>query len=96
MNLAEIAASGGRFGGEDLVRALELFDALTDRPRWHLLAACRGYGPEAFYDDQEAAKATCRRCLVREECADEGQGERYGVWGGLSEDERRETKRQAS
>jgi len=44
------------------------------------------------------AKKVCRRCDVREACLqwalDAGQD--HGVWGGLSEDERRAMKRRAA
>jgi len=46
----------------------------------------------------EEAKRVCRHCAVREECLqwslDAGQD--HGVWGGLSEDERRAMKRRAA
>ena len=78
-----------RVGGEDLVSALELIAALMARPAWQARARCRGYGPEAFFDDPERAAATCAGCPVRSECAKAGMSERFGVWGGLSERERR-------
>lgn len=41
------------------------------------------------------AKAVCRRCLVLTECLDWalGSGQDFGVWGGMSEDERRALRR---
>jgi WhiB family redox-sensing transcriptional regulator len=45
----------------------------------------------------EEAKQVCRRCPVMDDCLrwaiDSGQD--AGVWGGLSEDERRAVKRRA-
>jgi len=43
----------------------------------------------------EEAKAVCRRCDVREQCLQWAleTGQDAGVWGGLSEDERRALKR---
>jgi WhiB family redox-sensing transcriptional regulator len=43
----------------------------------------------------EEAKAVCRRCDVREACLQWAleSGQDAGVWGGLSEDERRALKR---
>ena len=40
----------------------------------------------------------CRGCPVRVECLDYAldHGERYGVWGGMSERERRLLKRRAA
>jgi WhiB family redox-sensing transcriptional regulator len=71
---------------------------------WRHVAACRDEDPELFFPigntgpallQIEEAKSVCRRCPVREECLqfalDTGQD--AGVWGGLSEDERRALKR---
>jgi WhiB family redox-sensing transcriptional regulator len=46
----------------------------------------------------EEAKAVCRRCPIRVQCLDEAlaRGEEFGVWGGLSEKERRALKRRAA
>lgn len=73
-----------------------------DRPR----AACVDEDPELFFPigdtgpallQIEQAKAVCRRCPLMESCF-EGALERNetGVWGGLSEDERRSLKRRAA
>lgn len=71
---------------------------------WRHRAACREEDPELFFPigttgpalmQVEDAKAVCRRCDVVESCLswalDNGQD--AGVWGGLSEDERRALKR---
>jgi Transcription factor WhiB len=44
--------------------------------------------------DTAPAKNVCARCLVREECAAFAVAEniRHGIWGGLSERERRATR----
>ena len=51
----------------------------------------------AAYQQIEEAKAVCRTCKVIDACLkcalDTNQD--YGVWGGLSEDERRALKRRA-
>jgi WhiB family redox-sensing transcriptional regulator len=65
-------------------------------------AACKGadlglfFGPDAEFvtarrDREAQAKAICARCPVRPDCLAYAldTGEAYGVWGGLSEDERR-------
>ena len=71
---------------------------------WRHDAACRDEDPELFFPigntgpaiiQIDEAKAVCRRCPVVEECllwALE-RGQDAGVWGGLSEDERRSLKR---
>lgn len=62
---------------------------------WRKRAACRGLDPAIFYpvDDEDAAeaKAVCGRCPVREPCLEHAlvARELLGVWGGLTERERR-------
>jgi len=62
--------------------------------------ACRGSDPDLFFPDRgeslEAAKALCAGCAVRDECLEHAlrNGERFGVWGGTSERERRRIRRQ--
>ena len=71
---------------------------------WHEYAACRGEDPELFFPvgttgpaeaQVQSAKAICALCPVREECLqwalDTAQD--AGVWGGLSEEERRALRR---
>lgn len=48
-----------------------------------------------FSDDpqhQREAKATCYRCSLLHECRGLGRSEKYGVWGGLTADERKNIK----
>jgi WhiB family redox-sensing transcriptional regulator len=61
---------------------------------WQEHANCRGIDPALFFpergDSTSEAKAVCRRCVVREDCLAQGLAqERYGIWGGTSERERR-------
>ena len=71
---------------------------------WRHRALCRDEDPELFFPigttgpavvQIEQAKAVCRRCPVTESCLDWAlrSGQDSGVWGGLSEDERRALKR---
>ncbi|MEV7373491.1 WhiB family transcriptional regulator [Streptomyces sp. NPDC090301] len=70
---------------------------------WQLLAACRGVDSSLFFHPEgergaarsareNSAKEVCMRCPVRAECAAHALAVRepYGVWGGLTEDEREE------
>jgi WhiB family transcriptional regulator, redox-sensing transcriptional regulator len=63
---------------------------------WEQAALCAQTDPEAFFPEtgQSApgAKAVCRACPVQGECLESAlaNDERFGVWGGLSEQERRE------
>jgi WhiB family transcriptional regulator, redox-sensing transcriptional regulator len=71
---------------------------------WRHRAECLDEDPELFFPigntgpallQIEEAKAVCRRCEVREQCLAWAleAGQDHGVWGGLSEDERRALKR---
>jgi WhiB family redox-sensing transcriptional regulator len=71
---------------------------------WRHRAACRDEDPELFFpigntgpalSQIEEAKAVCHRCPVSEPCLQWAleSGQDAGVWGGLSEDERRALKR---
>jgi len=69
---------------------------------WQDRALCAQTDPEAFFPDKggstREAKQVCRSCEVRAECLEYAleHDERFGVWGGMSERERRRLKRQAS
>ncbi len=71
---------------------------------WRDRAACLDEDPELFFpigntgpalQQIEDAKAICRTCPVIDECLKFAleNGQDAGVWGGLSEDERRALKR---
>ncbi|MCZ0983757.1 WhiB family transcriptional regulator [Streptomyces diastatochromogenes] len=74
---------------------------------WRHNAVCREEDPELFFPigntgpallQIEEAKAVCRRCPVMGQCLQWAleSGQDDGVWGGLSEDERRAMKRRAA
>lgn len=57
-------------------------------------AKCRGYDPDALFvtgADQNKAKLICRGCPVQTDCLAEALDHRveFGVWGGMTERERR-------
>lgn len=66
---------------------------------WREAAACRGMDASIFFPDSEEdagpARAICAACPVREECLDFALTSRQdeGVWGGLTETERRRLRR---
>jgi WhiB family redox-sensing transcriptional regulator len=68
--------------------------------RWQERANCLGVDPDLFFPERGAstreAKAVCRGCEVRGECLEYAlaHGEKFGIWGGLSERERRRVRRQ--
>jgi WhiB family redox-sensing transcriptional regulator len=58
-----------------------------ERPGWHRDAACKEMPTSLFYPengDHLTAVIVCQACPVREECAEAGDGERFGIWGGMS------------
>ena len=68
---------------------------------WQERALCAQTDPEAFFPEKggstREAKRVCGGCEVRAECLGYAleHDERFGIWGGLSERERRRLKRQA-
>jgi WhiB family transcriptional regulator, redox-sensing transcriptional regulator len=72
---------------------------------WMPLGACRGEDPELFFPDSplgpaarsqvNAAKKVCGRCPVRAECMAYAlaTGQRDGIWGGATQQERRRARR---
>lgn len=68
---------------------------LTRSQPWAERALCAQTDPEAFFPERggstKEAKAVCRRCPVTQPCLEAAlaSGERFGVYGGLSERERR-------
>jgi WhiB family redox-sensing transcriptional regulator len=74
---------------------------LVEHWQWQLQAACQGMDSSLFFHpanerntDREnrisVAKQICRRCPATADCLDHALRARepYGIWGGLSEDER--------
>jgi WhiB family redox-sensing transcriptional regulator len=78
----------------------KLFDEVPDED-WKPRSACLDADPAIFYPTKTGrssanssttqAKAICRACPVREECLEYAlrHREKFGIWGGLSERERR-------
>jgi len=68
-------------------------------PEWTTDALCAQVDPELFYPESGApnrdAKRVCGRCEVRAECLAYALAnrERFGVWGGTTERERRRMRR---
>jgi WhiB family redox-sensing transcriptional regulator len=74
---------------------------IADNWQWQSTAACREINPEVFFLPENArgsskrmreaaAKAVCARCPIRLRCLDWALtvGEAYGVWGGMTPQER--------
>lgn len=73
---------------------------------WRDRAACKGSDPALFFPvngdfaGSMAAKSICRACPVQEECAAYNLSmpahlAKHGVWGGRTEKQRRQTRREA-
>ena len=75
-------------------------DLLGNAPEWQERALCSQTDPEAFFPEKggstREAKKICVGCEVRAECLSYAlaNDERFGIWGGLSERERRRLRRQ--
>lgn len=73
--------------------------AADDAEQWKGRANCAGADTGVFYParglSNETAKQLCSACPVRHDCLEFAiaAGERFGVWGGLGERERRRLTR---
>jgi WhiB family redox-sensing transcriptional regulator len=71
----------------------------TEELTWQRFANCLGVDPDLFFPERGAstreAKEVCRACVVRADCLEYAitNGEKFGIWGGLSERERRRIRR---
>jgi WhiB family transcriptional regulator, redox-sensing transcriptional regulator len=76
-----------------------VFPSATTDEQWQERALCAQTDPEAFFPEKggstREAKRICMGCEVRAECLEYAlaHDERFGIWGGLSERERRRLKR---
>jgi WhiB family redox-sensing transcriptional regulator len=75
------------------------FAPTTVDDQWQERALCAQTDPEAFFPEKggstREAKRICLGCEVRDACLEYAlaHDERFGIWGGLSERERRRLKR---
>jgi WhiB family redox-sensing transcriptional regulator len=67
---------------------------------WQRYARCNGIDPDLFFpergEDSSFAKAVCKSCPVQETCLEFAllSGQKFGIWGGLSERQRRVIRKQ--
>jgi WhiB family transcriptional regulator, redox-sensing transcriptional regulator len=96
---AEVGIAGD-FNAEDFTAADIGSDFYPGSPEWQERALCAQTDPEAFFPEKggstREAKKICLSCDVRDRCLEYAlqHDERFGIWGGLSERERRRLKRQ--
>src|ERR1700677_3658108 len=101
-----VSVGGSTRGGCALTEVIVPLTQVVVRPEdvdemgWQDRALCAQTDPEAFFPEKggstREAKRVCRGCDVRAECLEYAleNDERFGIWGGLSERERRRIKRQ--
>src|SRR5271156_4061953 len=83
----------------ELTSITELLLGRTEPQTWQKQANCMGVDPDLFFPERGAstreAKEVCRGCVVREDCLEYAlsNSEKFGIWGGLSERERRKIRR---
>ena len=71
------------------------FAVYAENPRWEDDAACMSVDPDLWFTEKggatRQAKRICKTCEIRPVCLEYAleHKERYGVWGGKSERERR-------
>jgi WhiB family redox-sensing transcriptional regulator len=92
--------------GQDVLGLAGAFDARFpgldgDEQSWQERALCAETDPEAFFPEKggstREAKKICTGCEVKAQCLEYAlaNDERFGIWGGLSERERRRLRRRA-
>lgn len=78
---------------------IELLKMLAEDRSWQSRANCMGVDPDLFFPERGAstkeAKEVCRGCVVKDECLEFAlqNSEKFGIWGGMSERERRRVRR---
>ncbi|ABS06121.1 WhiB family transcriptional regulator [Kineococcus radiotolerans] len=84
---------------------LHRFETPTPEPddgtssSWREAGLCAQTDPEVFFPEKggpsKTARAVCQSCDVRQQCLEYAlaHDERFGIWGGLSERERRRLKK---
>ena len=94
----DTGTSSIEFGAEQPER-YEVAPATTEDDQWQERGLCAQTDPEAFFPEKggstREAKRICLGCEVRDRCLEYAlaHDERFGIWGGLSERERRRLKR---
>ncbi len=78
---------------------VDFYGLTPDDELWQEKALCAQTDPEAFFPEKggstREAKRICQGCEVKDACLEYAlaNDERFGIWGGLSERERRRLKR---
>ena len=94
------SAAGQGMGGQGIAGLLGI-GLEADAQSWQEQALCAETDPEAFFPEKggstREAKKICTGCEVKAQCLEYAlaNDERFGIWGGLSERERRRLRRRA-
>lgn len=97
-NAALRGGTGGNAGSAMELSLEDLFGVVEQE--WQDQALCAQTDPEAFFPEKggstREAKRICQACAVRDDCLEYAleHDERFGIWGGLSDRERRRLKRE--
>jgi WhiB family redox-sensing transcriptional regulator len=92
---------GTGFGQSQGIAGLLGIGLEADAQSWQEQALCAETDPEAFFPEKggstREAKKICTGCEVKAQCLEYAlsNDERFGIWGGLSERERRRLRRRA-
>ena len=87
--------------GTDTSVAIHTSVAIDTDQDWRAHALCAKNDPDLFFAagalEHKLAKTVCRRCPVRSECLSYAMDAPvdHGVWGGMTERERRRYRRRA-
>ena len=85
----------------EVYRIYPLHNGVDEDRGWQSRALCAQTDPESFFPEKggstREAKKICLNCEVKADCLSYAlaNDERFGIWGGLSERERRRLKRAA-
>jgi WhiB family redox-sensing transcriptional regulator len=85
-----------------MTEVFPLFGGFDEEISWQERALCAQTDPESFFPEKggstREAKRVCLACEVKAECLEYAlaHDERFGIWGGLSERERRRLKKKAA
>ena len=99
LDFADLAADDEVLDYADVAQALRPLFLPSSNLDWMARSRCRQVDPDQFFPERGAsprdALAVCRSCPVRWECLQYAldNDEQFGVWGGLSETDRRRVKR---
>lgn len=101
LNMIGLNVAGVHVTGLNVIEVAGGTDASAEQ-EWQERALCAQTDPEAFFPEKggstREAKRICAGCEVKAECLEYAltQDERFGIWGGLSERERRRLRRTVS